>query len=186
MTLQILKQDGRRRGLNADWEEWLNAADRLHQKFRDELDFSPFELHEVGCVGFLASAAAVAGFVSISEYDIDKNKGSEVEDIRPGRADLWISANHHYYSFECKRAYHSATPKNLKDVLELAVRDTKQIPFDENKYAAALMTAFNRDPERMNIYLDFAQSSAVDSAYYIGPAEQGGGFLFFKIVEKKQ
>lgn len=73
MAFEMLKRgDGRRRGLTEDWNNWLEQADDLYDRFLARVGDSPFTYHEVASSGFLASAAALAGFIPLAEYEIIK------------------------------------------------------------------------------------------------------------------
>ncbi len=122
--LQVLKHgDGRRRGLIADWDEWLGNADHLYMRFLDRVGESPFTYHEVAATGFLASAAALAGFIPLAEYEITKRGKLDRRTRALGRADLWFASPQRAYSFEVKRAWLAATPANLRERLTAAADD---------------------------------------------------------------
>jgi hypothetical protein len=184
MTYKRLKKgEGRRRGLLADWEAWLTNGDTLYDRFIATVGESPFLYHEVASVGFLASAAAMAGFVPLAEYEVIK-RGREDKRARvDGRADLWFSSGPRAYSFECKRAFVAATPRNLADVLYQATEDVACIQREEYHYAAGALIARVRDTHRLNIYHDFAESEHVDLAFHIGPDGENGAFLYFKLAD---
>lgn len=184
MSVRTLKLcDGRKRSLIQDWEAWMIAADDLYLRFYDRIGESPFYYHEVASVGFLASAAAIAGFIPLNEYEIIK-KGSEDRRTRgDGRADLWFDSGRRCYSFEAKRAYLAATIKNLADVLNSAHGDVARIDRSEYHDAAGLLIARVRDHHREETYERFAESDAVDLAYRIGPQGADGAYLYFKLVD---
>ena len=183
MTYYCLKEcDGRKKTLLADWEYWLRAADKLYYRFLDRIGDSPFYFHEVASVGFLASAAALAGFLPITEYEIIKRGGGDRRTKGDGRADLWFDGGRRCYSFEAKRAWLAATQINLEREMKSAHRDIKRIDREEFHDAAGLLLTRVRDPERQDIYEAFAGSDAVDLAYHIGPEGEDGAYLFFKLV----
>jgi hypothetical protein len=182
MVMTVLKQDGRRHGLIEDWDRWLSKADKLYERFLDQVGVSPFYFNEVASSGFLASAAAVAGFVPLSEYEIDKRSKVDRRVKVHGRADLWFSSRKRAYSFELKRAWLSATVVNLTTVLQEAVKDIKCIPKGEYHYAAAGLITRVRDAGRKSTYEAFAESGDVDLAYRIGPDGEDGAYLFFKLA----
>lgn len=177
---QLKRCDGRLKGLLKDWDAWMTEADKLYTRFLERLGESPFAYHEVASVGFLASAAAMAGFVPLAEYEIQKlgrhNKRTKVV----GRADLWMNSGKRAYSFEFKRAYFSATQKNLTESLIAAVDDIACIHRDEYHYAAGAVLARVRDPHRLDTYNAFAFSEKVDLSYRLGPEDAEGAFLYFK------
>lgn len=186
MSVRTLKLcDGRKRSLIQDWEAWMTAADDLYLRFLDRIGDSPFYYHEVASVGFLASAAAIAGFIPLNEYEIIK-KGSEDKRTRgDGRADLWFDSGQRCYSFEAKRAYVAATMKNLNEVLNIAHKDIECIDRSEFHDAAGILIARVRDEHRKDIYEKFAESETVDLAYHIGPEGTDGAYLFFKLLRPK-
>jgi hypothetical protein len=185
MVYQCLKSgDGRRRGLVEDWETWLSKADELYSRFLGRVGESPFLYHEVAAVGFLASAAALAGFVPLAEYEVLKRaQGRKHAEVK-GRADLWFSAGRRCYSFEFKRAWLAATEANLGALLGEALRDVECIDRDEYHYAAGGLIARVRDESRIPSYLQFAESDAVDLAYRIGPPGFDGAFLYFSLCKQ--
>ncbi len=175
--------DGRKRSLIQDWEAWLTAADDLYIRFFERTGDSPFYYHEVASVGFLASAAAIAGFIPLNEYEIIKKGAADKRTRGDGRADLWFDSGRRCYSFEAKRAYLSATMKNLAEVMYSAHKDVACIDRNEYHDAAGLLIARVRDSHREDTYLRFAESDAVDLAYRIGPEGAEGAYLYFKLVE---
>jgi hypothetical protein len=181
MPCYRLKGDGRRRGLVADWDAWLNKADQLYTKFLDRVGDTPFHYHEVAAVGFLASAAALAGFIPLAEYEIIKRGRHDKRAKGDGRADLWFASDARAYSFEFKRAWLAATANNLRELLSEATGDVACIPRDEYHYAAGALITRVRDEHRLQTYLDFGTSDYVDLAYRIGPKSKDGAFLFFRL-----
>jgi hypothetical protein len=184
MAYRCLKAcDGRSRGLLADWESWMQSADLLYVRFLKRLGESPFFYHEVAAVGFLANAAACAGFLPVNEYDIVKRAKSDKRIKVPGRADLWIDSGPRCYSFEFKRAWVAATPNNLSGSLEAASDDIRCVSNDEYHYAAAGLLAAVRDEHRIQKYEAFAHSDEVDLAYHVGPEGENGAYIFFRLKE---
>lgn len=183
MSFECLKSDGRRRGLLADWDSWMREADKLYIRFLERTGESPFYFHEVASVGFLASSAALAGFLPVAEYEIVKRAKHDRRIKVDGRADLWFDAGERCYSFEFKRAYVAATAKNLAEVLKEAGDDIACIDREEYHYAAGGLLARVRDANRDEIYRAFADSEEVDVAYRIGPEGENGAFLFFTLVK---
>ena len=183
MTLQVLKRgDGRRRGLIADWDHWLHHADALYMRFLDRVGESPFTYHEVASTGFLASAAALAGFIPLAEYEVTKRGRTDRRTKVDGRADLWFAAPERAYSFELKRAWLAATTGNLRDLLDAAADDVACIPRNEYHHAAGLLIAKVRDAHRRPIYEAAAEAEMVDLAYRIGPDGEDGAYLYFKLA----
>ena len=182
MSYECLKGDGRRRGLLSDWEKWLRQADKLYSRFLTRTEESPFCYHEIASVGFLASAAAIAGYLPFAEYDIVKRSKYDRAANVNGRADLWFDADPRCYSFEFKRAWLAASIENLTDVMQEACEDIDCIHCDEYNYAAGGLIARVRDVSRMSVYRNFAETDKVDLAYRIGPNGENGAFLFFKLV----
>ena len=162
MTFECLKSDGRRRGLASDWEAWLREADSRYGRYSERIDASSFDFNEVSAVGFLAAAAARTGFLTLNEYVIVK---SDRRKKVPGRADLWMAGETRAYSFEFKRAWHSATKKNLEAIMTKARGDIDSINRDESNYAAAVVLAYVRDEDRVPRYRDYAGNEHVDFAY---------------------
>lgn len=183
MALQVLKRgDGRRRGLISDWDHWLHHADALYMRFLDRVGESPFTYHEVASTGFLASAAALAGFIPLAEYEVTKRGKADRRTKVDGRADLWFAAPERAYSFELKRAWLAATPGNLRERLTAAADDIACISRDEYHYAAGLLIAKVRDVHRRSIYESVAQDDGVDLSYRIGPDGEEGAYLYFKLA----
>lgn len=183
MALELLKRgDGRRQGLITDWNLWLSHADKLYDRFLTRVGESPFYFHEVASSGFLASAAALAGFVPLAEYEIVKRAKPDRRVKVDGRADLWFSTPERAYSFELKRAWLAATPANLASSLEAAADDIACIPREEYHYAAGVLITRVRDAHREPTYKAFAATDAVDLAYRIGPPGENGAYLFFKLT----
>jgi hypothetical protein len=185
MTFKVLKiGDGRRKLLISDWETWLKSADQLYKRFVERLDGdSPFDYHEVASVGFLANAAAMAGYLPMSEYDVFKRGKSDKRVKEPGRADLWFDAGNQCYSFEFKRTRRPVTPAYLEARLDYAYEDIECVHKDEYHYAAACLVTVARDKKRIGVCEDFAQSPEVDFAYQIGPTAEPA-FLFFRLKAK--
>jgi hypothetical protein len=173
--------DGRKRTLLSDWERWLNAADVLYGRFLERVGDSPFYYHEVASVGFLATAAGIAGFLPMNEYEIIKRGTNDRRTKGDGRADLWFDGGARCYSFEAKRAWLAATPSNLQASLTSAYNDIARIDREEYHDAAGLLLTRVRDEERIDTYEAFAQSDNVDLAYHIGPDGVDGAYLFFRL-----
>ena len=183
MALKVLKRgDGRRRGLISDWDRWMHQADALYMRFLDCVGESPFGYHEVAATGFLASAAAMAGFIPLAEYEIIKRGKRDRRTKAGGRADLWFASPERAYSFEVKRAWLAATPANLRERLAAAADDIDCIPEDEYHHAAGLLITKVRDDHRRPVYEAMAQEDAVDLAYRIGPDGEEGAYLYFKLA----
>ena len=110
MTYERLKGgDGRMRGLLADWDKWLINADQLYYRFLDRVGESPFLYHEVASVGFLASAAAMAGFTPA-----DLNDKAMTTTRGPGRwSRRFLFTRRTSYSFEFNA---HMSPHNKKPV----------------------------------------------------------------------
>lgn len=179
--VRILQEaDGRLRGLRNDWGLWLEEVEALYVRWVKRIDHSPFEYHEVSCVGLLASAAALAGFLPMAEYEIRKSGRTDGRARFNGRADLWFEVGDRSYSFEVKRAFVAATENNLSGMLTAAVDDAIRIPQSEYRYCFGLLLAYVDDPDREPVYEAFAVSEAVDWAYRIGPKGKNGAYLFFK------
>ena len=182
MSYECIKiGDARRTGLISDWEVWLKSADKLYRRFISRLDGdAPFDYHEVASVGFLASAAAMAGFLPINEYDVFKLGKSDKRTKVPGRADLWFDVGSRCYSIEFKRTRRPVTTAYLKQRLDHAFEDIECVHKDEYQFAAACLVTVAREPKRANICRDFANSEHVNFAYRIGPKREPA-FLFFRL-----
>src|SRR3546814_13756400 len=87
---ELKRYDGRQRGLLQDWEAWLEQADKLYDRFLGDVGDSPFLFHEVASVGFLASAAAMAGFVPLAAYAVIKRGRNDKRTRVDGRDARWI------------------------------------------------------------------------------------------------
>lgn len=156
-------------------------ADRLYTRFFDHVGDSPFLYHEIASVGFLASAAAMAGFVPLAEYEVVKRGHDDKRARVDGRADFWFGSDARAYSFEFKRALVAATAKNLRESMTSASSDVARIQREESHYAAGGLIARVRDEHRLDVYRDFAESDHVDLAYSIGQEGAEGAFLYFKL-----
>ena len=178
MTYECIKvRDGRRKGILADWEPWLRSADELYGRFIARLDGdSPFDYHEVASVGFLANAAAMAGYLPMNEYDVFKRGKADKRTKVRGRADLWFDAGRRCYSVEFKRTRQPVTTANLQQRLGYAYRDVECVQSD----AAACLVTVAREPKRIELCQRFAKCDDVHLAYAIGPFDQPA-FLFFKL-----
>ena len=185
MSYECIKVgDGRRTGLIADWEHWLRSADKLYRKFVDRLDGdSPFDYHEVASVGFLANAAAMAGYLPMNEYDVFKQGKSDRRTKKPGRADLWFDVGERCYSMEFKRTRRPQTVAYLSQRLDYAYEDIECVHKDEYHYAAACLVTVAREKKRISVCKQFAESANVDFAYRIGPKTEPA-FLFFRLKGK--
>lgn len=184
MSFECLKSDGRRTGVNSDWELWLRKADQIYTRYLEKIESSPFDFNEVSAVGFLAASAACVGFLSLNEYEIIKKDKNDRRKRVPGRADLWLGGEHRYYSFEFKRAWYAATIENLQKSLSTARKDIESIDKDESHYAAGAVLAYVRDEHRIERYINFAKHAEVDAAYRIGHEGVTGAYLFFSIKNK--
>jgi len=142
----------------------------------------PFLFREVASVGFLASAAAIAGFIPLAEYEIVKRGADDKRGKVDGGADYWSASDQRAYSFEFKRALVSATPANLSAVLADAFGDIARIQRDECHHAADGLIARAQDSYRVKTYYDFADWNEVDLTCQIGPKGEDGAFLFFRLV----
>ncbi len=184
MTYKPVKiGDARRKGLIADWEAWLKNANKLYKRFFERLDGdSPFDYHEVASVGFLANAAAMAGFLPMNEYDVFKRGKSDKRTKVPGRADLWFDVGDRCYSLEFKRTLRTQTIGYLEERLTSAYEDIQCVHEDEYHYAAACLVTVARDKKRIAICEKFGASDNVDFAYKIGPSDEPA-YLFFRLKD---
>lgn len=180
MSFEVLKDDNRR-SCAADWEKWLREADKLHSRYLKEIGDSPFTFNEISAVSFLSAAAARVGYLTLNEYSCVKKDKEDRRFKKAGRADLWLTTGPHSYSFEFKRAYYAATPKNLAKTLGTACDDINVVDKSESHSAAAVVLAYVRDEKRKENYHNFANRENVDFSYRIGPSRVGGCFLFFSI-----
>ncbi|MYM00265.1 hypothetical protein GR702_21200 [Novosphingobium sp. FGD1] len=157
------------------------SADELYMRFYDRLEGdSPFLYHEVASVGFLASSAAMAGYLPMNEYDVFKKGKLDKRYKERGRADLWFDAGDRCYSFEFKRTRRPVTMGYLEDRLNSALEDINCIYSEEYHYAAACLVTVATEPKRIAVCQDFGRSRLVDFAYQIGPVEEPA-FLFFRL-----
>lgn len=184
MSYQCLSScDGRKRALNSDWEKWMRAANKLYYRFFERFGESPFSYHEVSSVGFLSNAAALAGFLPMTEYEIVKRTSADRRMKGDGRADLWFEGGTRCYSFEAKKALLAATPSNLATSLNAAYDDICRIDYNEYHDAAGLLIAWVQDEYRIEHYQEFATDDFVNAAYHIGPDGKFGAYLFFRLME---
>lgn len=182
MPLEILNHgDRRRRGVLSDIETWLAAANDLYDPFLERVGQSPFYFHEIACAGFLASAAAVAGFIPLTEYAVVKRLKGDLRYRYDGRADLWFASPKRAYSFEMKRAWAAATPGNLRSRLADAAHEIRCIPTDEYNHAAGLLATWVRDTHREQVYRAFAEHPDVNWACRMGPPGMNGAYLYFSL-----
>ncbi|WP_156323702.1 hypothetical protein [Citromicrobium sp. WPS32] len=182
--LRIKTADGPKEEILADWDAWMKAASQLYRRFGRRLDGdSPFEYHEVAAVGFLANAAALAGFIPMNEYDVFKRGRDDKRTKVRGRADLWFDAGGRCYSFECKRTRRPVTPHYLGQRLGYAMGDVDCVRDDEYHHAAGCLLTVARDSKRIAACDQFAASDDVDIAYRIGPKAKPA-YLFFRLKEK--
>src|SRR3546814_20238307 len=96
---ELKRYDGRQRGLLQDWEAWLEQADKLYDRFLGDVGDSPFLFHEVASVGFLAPAAAMAGFVPLADYAVIKRGRNDQRTRGDSRAVPWSSSGSASSSF---------------------------------------------------------------------------------------
>ncbi|HEX8301843.1 hypothetical protein [Sphingomonas sp.] len=99
-----MKADDRRREAK-DWNRWMESAAKLADRFYLEAgNDDPFMYGEQASVGFLATAAAHAGFMALPEFAVTKN---DIKNSSPrsGRSDLWISSSDREWWFEAKQRF---------------------------------------------------------------------------------
>ena len=184
MALTVIKEcDGRKRGLIDDWNRWLVAADQLYMRMLNEENIYPIAQHEVSISGFLASSAALAGFLPLMEYETLKKDKNSVDGYRNGRADLWFSSGHRTYSFEIKRAFYQSNINKLKSVMNLVIKDTGFIDDNEAGYFCACVMAYVSDEKYINVFEEFSRDENVTSAYRIGPSGAGCAYIYFNIED---
>lgn len=182
MVLEVLNRgDRRRHGVLSDTEAWLECAASLYDPFLRRVGQSPFFFHEVACASFLASAAALAGFIPLTEYAVIKRLKGDRRVKYDGRADFWFASPTRAYSFELKRAWAAATAANLGSRLADAAHEVRCIPTDEHNHAAGLLVTWVRDVHREPVYRSFAEQDAVDFACRLGPPGADGAYMFFRL-----
>lgn len=87
----LLTGDGRRREIRL-WQVWLAHVPAIRTSFYNFTDgFDPLHSNETASVAVLANAAALAGFLSNTEYVARKRHTTSGRAYRPGRCDLWIA-----------------------------------------------------------------------------------------------
>ena len=181
MTYECLKTfDRRRTSLIADWEKCVRSADKLYARFTDRVGDSPFDYHEVASVGFLASSAAMAGFLPMNEYDVIKRGQLDKRKKVKGRANLWMDAGNYCYSLEVKRTRRPVTALYLLQRLDQAFLDVECVQKDECHVAAACLVTVARDQKREVACRAFAEHDEVDFSYRIGPKGEPA-FLYFRL-----
>ncbi len=182
MSFSCVKvSDARRTIVISDWQKWIKSADKIYTKFVERLDGeSPFEYHEVSCVGLLSCAAAMAGYLPMLEYNIIKIGRYDRRRRSSGRADLWFETKRRCYSFEVKKTSRNLTFSYLQKRLDEANDDIKMIQKDECHIAAACLIATAADTKSVDLCHVFANSEHVDMAYSISPSD-ALAFLFFKV-----
>ena len=183
MAFECVKPgDKRRRGLLADWETWLTAADGLCNRFDSEWDTHVLGQHEVSVASFLACAAARVGSLAMTEYDIDKIDPEDRRKKKRGRADLWFASDQKSYSFECKRAWYRSGHKRFDQMLQKAKQDIGCIPATESSHPAGLLVGYVSENSLEERFREYAYHDEVDIAYRIGPDGAGGGYLYFSLA----
>lgn len=160
----------------------MQAADFLYTRTLQRIGYTPFLHHEVSTVGLLASAASLAGYVALMEYEVPKSVRGPSGFSWNGRADLWFSTQERHYSIESKRGYVRATSENLSGMLRAALDDVRCLRADENTYAAGMLTCFVKYHDRTATYEEFARSEQVSLSYRIGPEGKDGAYIFFAVV----
>jgi hypothetical protein len=168
--------------IDSDWSKWLVAADDLYLRYYQKTEESPFFLNEIARVGFLASAAALAGFLPLSEYSCKKLGKKDKRRRVDGRADLWFDTGQRCYSFEFKTAYLDGT--RLHQTLYDAQGDIARVLPSEYDYAAAGLIARVCNSEAEEKFRAFANCRSVDWACRLGPQETDGAFLFFRLAKR--
>jgi hypothetical protein len=162
----------------SDFDQWLYEVDRLYSRYFKRFNCSPFEFHEVSCVGMMACGAAVAGYLPQMEYEIEKNSDQKAS-YDNGRADLWFQSSRACYSFEFKRAFYSSTACRLQKMLDVAKSDIKKIKIEESDYQFAVLICFVQSIKRLEIIKSFIETCDCDIVYRIGDNGVGGSFIIF-------
>lgn len=105
----------KRKGLN-HWEklleEWLLINQRYSRISKNE---AIYEFTERACVGALAAAAWRSGSIALEEFQAEK--ACDRNDVRNGRADLWIADENHEEWIEAKYKWAAlSSPQGIKKV----------------------------------------------------------------------
>ncbi|WP_417612110.1 hypothetical protein [Parasphingorhabdus sp.] len=128
---------GDRRTLEAKhWSKWFGKISIIRQRFCDwSDDFDPFHFNETSSVAALANAATLAGFVSQTEYILDKRHSTRGRPWRRGRGDLWIADNESEFCWVFEAKQHFAATGIREDTfdkhLRLAMTDAEAIDREE-------------------------------------------------------
>ena len=134
-NLTMLAGDGRSREAK-QWPKWFAKVPSIRQKFYVwSNDFDPFQFNEASSVAVLANAATLAGYLSQTEYIVDKRHSTRGRPWRNGRCDLWVAdpKSEHSWAFEAKQHF-AAT--NLREEtflkhLQRAYNDAKAVDRNE-------------------------------------------------------
>ena len=171
----VLKQDAE----NEIWSgflPWLKCAADIYRRHVEQEDSFPFHSNEQCAVSLLLAGATAAGHLSLMECDIDKGDGR-------GRADLWLSMDGRQLWFEFKRSAFNPLARRwgLDHAFSQVSCDLEKIYFDEEEVGVICVIAATdkMTPEYRNAYTKFL--SRVDFAVRLGPDDEDGVILYFKI-----
>lgn len=129
--VEMLVGDGRLREAK-HWSKWLKKVPEIRKRFCEwSDDFDPFQFNETSSVAALANAATLAGFVSQTEYVLDKRHSTRGRPWRRGRGDLWIADNESEWCWVFEAKQHFAATGIREDTfakhLERACDDARAI-----------------------------------------------------------
>ena len=125
----VLKADRRRREHLA-WETWMRTAAKMANSFyNDAGEDDPFNYGETASVGFLATAAARAGYLALPEFAVKKVSQIDRRKRGRGRSDLWLmTESGQDWWFEFKQHFITrGSDRDLERRWEAAIRCADQI-----------------------------------------------------------
>lgn len=128
----------------AAWTRWLQTAAALTGRFATELADDPFAYNETASVSLLASAATMAGYLSLAEFGVTKGHRSDRRISADGRCDLWVATESTSWGFEFKqiRPERLTGLRALQSAMAEAVECAKCLRSDEaDKRVAGLIVS---------------------------------------------
>jgi hypothetical protein len=141
MKAELLKGDRRTR-LVSDWQNWMNCAAEISERFWNYLHDNPFGYNETATVSLMAAAAGRAGFLSLAEYRMAKRRKADLRqrDLR-ARVDFWMSNETDIWEFECKNLIAgSPNLRSIRRLLENAFADATALVPDRDVLRVACVT----------------------------------------------
>lgn len=188
----IPKRNDKRRRESELWPTWMNAAAKLASAFHnDAFEDDPFCYGETASVGFLATAAAKAGYLALPEFAVPKIGAKDRRRRARGRSDLWLQMKtERDWWFEFKQHFISrGSDRDLQRAWENAEKCAKQVTL-HGTAVAGLVVSFDflkrKRPENLEAARDAIQRFCRKRqfAWQIGDAEVGPEtWIFLDIVK---